>query len=76
MIAPIAIALVAGAFGGVLGFWGMFAFVEWVFASDKQRRKMRPRTRAHAALMILSSVIDCMAFIVCPGLPLGCWRAQ
>jgi hypothetical protein len=44
MIATIAIALAAGAFGGVLGFWGMFAFVEWVFASDKQRRKMRPRT--------------------------------
>jgi hypothetical protein len=30
--ATVAIAVAAGAFGGVLSFWGMFAFVEWVFA--------------------------------------------
>jgi hypothetical protein len=43
--ATVAIAVAAGAFGGVLSFWGMFAFVEWVFAREnRQRRRVPPRT--------------------------------
>jgi hypothetical protein len=31
----------AGAIGGVVSFWLMFALVEWLFAKDEPRRKPR-----------------------------------